>query len=43
MQLTPKILVVMLYSLKTEKINDFCILSVINQTQDEALNINDNI
>ena len=24
------------------KINDFCILSVINQTQDEALNINDN-
>ena len=24
------------------KIKDFCILSVINQTQDEALNINDN-
>ena len=24
------------------KINDFCILSVINQTQDEAINITDN-
>ena len=26
-----------------DKINKFCILSVINQTQDEALNINDNV
>ena len=25
-----------------DKINKFCILSVINRTQDEALNINDN-
>ena len=42
MQLTLQILVVMPYSLQTEKKNNgFCILSVINETQDEALNIND--
>ena len=43
MQPTLQILVIMPYSLKTEKINIFCILSVINQTQHETLNINNNM
>ena len=41
-QQIPQILVAMLFFFKTRKINKFCILSVINQTQDEAFNINDN-